>query len=148
MIKRISAILLLLLLPVFASAQTVSCPEAGMTLEVPDSYLLLPGSPDEPELVLHMADQSMDLAVYVSFVGRNAGNDLFQILTGDELDYGSVQIGGVDMLYVRGRDDDGDYQMYSWLMDSDNVSVYFLWRGDEKKALRAVDDIMNSIVFD
>ena len=148
--KALSLLLtLLLLVPVaLATAQTVSCPEAGFTLDLPKEYESLPVSTDEPDLLLHLSNGKIDLTVYMSSVGRNASSDLFQILTGDELEYGSVVIGGVEMLYTRSRDDQGDTMMYSWIRDTDNVSLYFLWRGDESSALSAIETIMSTIVFD
>ncbi len=146
--KKLLSLLLflsLLLLAFSASAQTVSVPSAGFTLTIPDSFSEIPRSPaDDPELVLRLADSSLDLTVYVSFSG---GGDLFQLLTGDESEYGSVTVNGMNMLYALGTDIQGNYKMYSWNRSRDSITLYFVWSGSQKEALRLVDSIMSSITF-
>ena len=149
LMKKLLSLLLflsLLLLAFSASAQTVSVPSAGFTLTVPDSFTELPGDPDNPDLVLHLADSGMDLTVYVSYFGRGTVNDLL-ILTGDETGYGSVTLNGKDMVWITGQDGRESFKTYSWLRKQDSVSLYFIWSGSEDATLRAIDEIMSSISF-
>ncbi len=127
-------------------AQTVSCPDAGVTLTIPDSFNEIPHLPmDDRNLVLRYSDGSVDLAVYVSFAGSY---NPFMILTGDETDFGSVTINGMDMQYVRGNDGYSPYITYSWMRADNAVTLCFVWSGSDDTALRLINDIIYSAVFD
>ncbi len=130
---------------VSASAQTVACSAGGFTLVLPDSFSEIPrSSGDDRDLVLHLSDGTVDLTVYVSFSG--AGNS-FEVLTGDESDYGYVSYGGMDMFYTRGKDRSGSWATYSWMRVQDSVTLYFIWSGNDSAAMNLIRDIMSSISF-
>ncbi len=130
---------------VSASAQTVYCQSGGFSLSLPDSFAELPrSSGDDRDLVLHLSDGSVDLTVYVSYSGADSG---FQVLTGDELEYGSVSFGGMDMFYTRGQDGSGSWATYSWARSRDSVTLYFLWSGNDSSAMKLIREIMSSISF-
>ncbi len=126
-------------------AQTVECPSAGITLTLPDRFYEIAHLPmDDPNLVLRYTDNEIDLAVYVSYAGSGSS---FMILTGNEVEYGPVTINGMNMQYARGIDEFGPYATYSWMHAQDNVTLSFVWTGDDAAALSVIDDIMNSITF-
>ena len=126
-------------------AQTVACPSAGFTLVIPDTFYEIPHLPmDDQNLVLRYSDGTLDLAVYVSYAG---GSNPFQVLTGDEIEYGQVIINGINMQYARGFDGYGPYATYSWMRAQDAVTLCFVWSGNDDDALRVISDIMYSIAF-
>ena len=126
-------------------AQTVSCPSAGFTLTLPDSFYEIPrSSGDDRNLVLQDSDGSVDLAVYVSFAG--SGNS-FMVLTGDETEFGPVVINGMNMQYARGFDGYSSYATYSWMRSQDAVTLYFVWSGSDDTAMRLINEVMYSIAF-
>ena len=128
----------LLLCVASASAQTVSCPSGGFTMTLPDRFMDVPRtSLDDPDLVLHMTD-------YVSYAGASTG---FQVLTGNEIEYGMVNVGGMDMFYARGLDAQGNWITYSWMEAMDSVTIYFVWSGNDDAALPLISEVMNSVVF-
>ena len=145
--KKTVCLLSLLLVLCFAaaSAQTVYCPSGGFSLNLPDRFgEIAPQQPNDPDLVLHYSDGAVDLTTYVSFSGSS---DSFQVLTGDETEYGPVTINGMEMFRVRGLDANGPWISYSWIWAGRSVCVSFVWSGDEETALSVIRDIMNSIVF-
>ncbi|MBQ6061256.1 MAG: hypothetical protein IJL36_07410 [Clostridia bacterium] len=143
--KKWFALLLTVLLVagvVSASAQTVSC-SAGFSLTLPDSFSKVSrSSADDPELELHYSNGSVDMAVYVSYAGSD---NSFQVLTGSEEDSGRVRINGIRMNYARGSDSQGPWMVYSWVSSGNNVSIYFIWYGDDAAAMEVIDSIMNSV---
>ena len=135
----------LLLCVASASAQTVSCPSGGFTMTLPDRFMDVPRtSLDDPDLVLHMTDDVVNLTVYVSYAGASTG---FQVLTGNEIEYGTVNVGGMDMFYARGLDAQGNWITYSWMEAMDSVTIYFVWSGNDDAALPLISEVMNSVVF-
>ena len=145
--KRIAFLLFFvyMLCVVSASAQTVVCQDGGFSLVVPDSFAEVPrSSGDDRDLVLHLSDGAVDLTVYVSFSGTD---NPFQVLTGDELEYGPVSFGGMDMFYIRSQDESGSWATYSWMRVQDSVTLCFIWSGDDSAALRLIREIMTSITF-
>ena len=145
--KLIASLLFIscLLCVVSGFAQTVSCPSAGFTLALPDTFYEIPRSAgDDRNLVLQYSDGSVDLAVYVSFAGSN---NPFMVLTGDETEFGPVMINGMNMQYARGYDGSGPYATYSWMRAQDAVTLYFVWSGNDDTALRLISEIMHSISF-
>ena len=130
---------------VSASAQTVFCPSGGFSVTVPDYFDNLPISGyDDPELALHLSGGDINLTVYVSYGAAGSG---FQILTGNETEYGSVFINGVEMFYARGMDMQGNWITYSWTQAANSVTIYFVWYGNDDTAVALISDIMSSIVF-
>lgn len=130
-----------------AAAQSVSCPEAHLTLTVPDSWTNIPlydsGDPDLC-LILQGADQT--LSVYVSDAGGLMPG-AFEVYTGDETDSGTVVFSGIEMDYVAGESSEGNYRIYTWLDESNQVQLYFLITGELSSARKVIKRIMNSLEF-
>ena len=150
--KRVPVLFLALMLVFCASAasaqsaRTVYCPPGGFTLTLPDNFAEVPvTSPDDPDLALHLTDGNINLAVYVSWSGTE---NSFQVLTGNEIEYGPVIINGVEMFYTRGLDEQGNWITYSWMQAPNSVTVYFVWYGNDNETLMLINEIMASIVFD
>ena len=145
--KRLPAVLLALVLllgAVSASAQTVACPSGGFSITVPDDFVPVPVY-DDPELALYLTGENVNLAVYVSYDGMNGS---FQVLSGNELEYGSVYINGVEMFYARGLDVQGNWITYSWARAANSVTIYFVWNGNDDETLSLIGSIMSSIEFE
>lgn len=140
---------MLLLLPgPEAQAQTVSCPEARITLTVPDSWSVIPLSEaDDPGLRLFLASEDVTLSVYVDDIGEESGMDIFEVFTGDETQSGTMTVAGVDMDYVFGSGEDGDYRIYSWLDRSSQVQLYFLVSAHPGASSGVIDEIINSLIL-
>ena len=130
-----------------AAAQSVSCPEAHLILTVPDSWTSIPlfdsGDPDLC-LILQGADQT--LSVYVSDAGGLMPG-AFEVYTGDETDSGTVVFSGIEMDYVAGESSEGNYRIYTWLDESNQVQLYFLITGELSSARKVIKRIMNSLEF-
>ena len=90
-----------------ASAQVVSCPEAHLSMTVPDSWTVVPlYDAGDPDLCLLLEDEDISLSVYVSDAGGLLP-DAFEVFTGEETESGTVVFGGVEMTYVAGQSSDG-----------------------------------------
>ena len=86
-----------------ASAQVVSCPDAHLSMTVPDSWTVVPlYNSGDPDLCLLLQDENISLSVYVSDAGGLLP-DAFEVFTGDETESGTVVFGGVEMTYVAGQ---------------------------------------------
>lgn len=131
-----------------ACAQTVSCPEAHLSFNVPDSWRPVPleGKAD-PGLCLLLESEGLSLSVYVDDAGGFLP-DAFQILTGGDTESKSVTYGGVKMTCVAGTGSEGDYRIYTWVDEQDQVQFYFLITGTARSARGLIEDIMGSIEFD
>ena len=111
-----------------ALAQSVSCPEAHLVLSVPDPWTVVPLSPaDDPDLRLLL--------------------DSFEVWLGNETDSGTDMRSGKKMDYVAGTAVEGDYRIYTWLDQRNQVQLYFLIYGQPKAALETILQIMDSIEF-
>ncbi len=131
-----------------ALAQSVPCPEAHLTLTVPDSWKLVPLTPaDDPDLCLSLKDKNISLSVYVVDAGGLLP-DAFQVFTGDETESGTVTFGKKEMSFVAGNNDDGDYRIYTWLDRRNQVQFYFLITGHQKASRKTIEEIMKSLDFD
>ena len=130
-----------------ACAQTVPCPEARVTLTVPDSWTPVPRTDqDDPDLCLLLEGKDLTLYVYVSDAGGFLP-DAFQVFTGDETESSVVTLSGMEMTCVAGRSAEGDYRIYTWLDQRNQVQLYFLIYGQPKAALETILQIMDSIEF-
>ena len=76
------------------------------------------------------------------------GPDSFQVFTGDETESGTVVFSGMEMSYVAGTSAEGDYRIYTWLDERNQVQLYFLVSGQPGAASPVIDAIMDSIAFD
>ena len=128
-----------------ASAQTVSCPEARLSLTVPDSWVSVPlTGQDDPDLRLLLDGGDLTLSVYTA----DSGSDTFQVFTGDETESYSLVLSGVKADCVAGRNAEGYYRIYTWLDKRTQVQFYFLVTGPEAAARDVIDEIMSSLLFD
>lgn len=132
----------------FASAQVISCPEAHLSMTVPDSWTVVPlyGAGD-PDLCLLLEDDDISLSVYVSDAGGLLP-DSFEVFTGDETESGTVILSGVEMTYIAGKSSDGSYTIYTWLDRRNQVQFYFLVTANQKASRKTIDRIMNSLEFE
>ena len=140
----------LLLVCVFscAFAQEIYCPEARLTLTVPDSWTSIPlRDNDDPDLCLLLESDDVTLSVYVADAGGLLP-DAFEVFTGDETESGTVILGGKEMTYVVGKSSDGDYRIYTWLDRRNQVQFYFLVTAHLKNSRKTIDEIMDSLVFE
>ena len=131
-----------------ASAQVVSCPEAHLSMTVPDSWTVVPlsGSGD-PDLCLLLQDDNISLSVYVSDAGGLLP-DAFEVFTGDETESGTVVFGGVEMTYVAGQSSDGNYRIYTWTDRRNQVQFWFLVTANRNASRKTIDRVMNSLEFE
>ena len=74
--------------------------------------------------------------------------DAFQVFTGDETESGTVTFGKKEMSFVAGNNDDGDYRIYTWLDQRNQVQFYFLITGHLKASRKTIEEIMKSLDFD
>lgn len=150
LIRRSSALLLAALLVLSLSsalAQDAFCETGGFTLTLPDSFSMIPPQPaDDPELCFNWRSGNITLQGYAVPMGKKAKlKDLFQVLSEDVTDYGTLTINRQDMLYARGKDDYGSYYQYSWLHNGTRIDLYFYYEG--KDAILTIDDIIHSLVL-
>ena len=131
-----------------AAAQSVSCPEAHLILTFPDSWPSVPlYDSGEPDLCLLLKSSDQTLSVYVSDAGGLTPG-AFEVFTGDETDSGTVVFSGVEMDYVAGENADGNYRIYTWLDERNQVQLYFLITGDLTSSRKVIKRIMNSLEFE
>ena len=131
-----------------ASAQVVSCPEAHLSMTVPDSWTVVPlYNSGDPDLCLLLQDEDISLSVYVSDAGGLLP-DTFEVFTGDETESGTVVLGGVEMSYVAGKSSEGNYRIYTWLDRRNQVQFYFLITANQKASRKTIDRVMNSLEFE
>lgn len=131
-----------------AAAQSVSCPEAHLILTVPDSWTSVPlYDSGEPDLCLLLKSSDQTLSVYVSDAGGLTPG-AFEVFTGDETESGTVVFSGVEMDYVAGKNADGNYRIYTWLDERNQVQLYFLITGDLASSRKVIKRIMNSLEFE
>ena len=146
--KFFLCMLLALCLSSCALAQTVSCPEAHLVLSVPDPWTVIPlTAADDPDLRLLLEGDGVTLALYVTDV-NGVLPDSFQVYLGNETDSGTDLRSGKQMDYVAGTATEGDYRIYTWLDQRNQVQLYFLVSGRSDAASPVIDAIMDSIAFD
>ena len=102
---------------------------------------------DDPGLRLFLASEDVTLSVYVDDIGEESGMDIFEVFTGDETQSGTMTVAGVDMDYVFGSGEDGDYRIYSWLDRSSQVQLYFLVNAHPGASSGVIDEIINSLIL-
>ena len=130
-----------------ALAQEVSCPAAHLILSVPEPWTVVPlSAADDPDLCLLLEGKEMTLAVYVTDV-NGVLPDSFEVLLGNETESGTDVRSGKTMDYVAGTSEEGDYRIYTWLDERNQVQLYFLIYGQPQAALKTIGEIMDSIEF-
>ena len=131
-----------------AFAQSIPCPDAHVILTVPDTWILIPFSESvDPDLRLYMEGDDISLALYVADV-NGLMPDSFQIYVGDETESGDMTVGNVEISYVAGESEDGDYRIYTWVDRRNQVQMYFLITGRSKAARKVIDEIITTLEFD
>ena len=141
--------LLLAALPALAADQEVTCETAHFTLLLPSSFSeAKPTRDDDPDLCFHYVSKSIEIQGYYSYVGKIRLKDLPQVYDGELSEYTPIKLNGREMLYAEGKDETGDYILYTWLDEVNNVMLCFLYRSGDKKAPKTIEKIMDSIVFD
>ena len=133
-------------LPVLAAAeQSVSCPEAGILLAVPDSFTLAPLPEEDPDLCLLLESRKMTVWLYVTFVGNVSSDSLPQVLTGDETDMGVRLLSGREVQYIAGTGEDFSYYTCCWMNGRDGVTLDFHYTGKTSKAMPVIEEILASL---
>ena len=150
--KRLTGFLLALVL-VFsfsaALAQKVDCPVGGFSVNLPDHFREMEWDPLlDPELCFNWAGKKLTVQAYVSYQGEVAGSDLFEVLTGNETEYGPVTVNGMYMLYTRIEEFGQVRISYTWMDRGNSVSMEFTYSEDEPSVENTVNSIINSITFD
>ncbi|MBO7661810.1 MAG: hypothetical protein J6U01_00385 [Clostridia bacterium] len=147
--KKIIALLLaslMLCAAIPALAQEISCPPGGFSLTVPDSFSPVSPMPQDQDLVFAWQGGGISLHGYATAMsGKVRFNDLYQILTGQETESGSLTIRGVDMLYARGSDQRGPYALYIWMHKNVRVELYFYYQS--RNDLLDIDEMIHSLVL-
>ena len=124
-----------------ALAQSIACPDAHLVLTVPDNWISVPLTrADDPDLRLLLESEDLTLSLYVSDAGGFLP-DTFQVFTGDETDSGEIILGGVEMTYVFGENEDGEYRIYTWLDVRNQVQMYFLVTGHPKQSAQVIGSL-------
>ena len=146
--KRLTGLLLVLLL-VFslsaALAQRVECPVGGFSVTLPDHFVEVPVSPGS-DLCFYWHGNKLTVQSYAIYQGEVT--ETFEVLTGNETDSGTDLRSGKQMDYVAGTATEGDYRIYTWLDQRNQVQLYFLVSGRSDAASPVIDAIMDSIAFD
>lgn len=147
--KRIAGVLLSVMLMLsFASAlaQTADCPAGGFSVWVPDHFISVQPDPlSDPDLSFYWHGNKLAVVAYVS---PQSGSDQFQVLTGNEEEYGPVTVNGREMLYSRAKEFGKITISYQWMDQSrgNSVTLEFTYYADDP-AQSTVDQIINSISF-
>ena len=130
-----------------ALAQDAVCETGGFSLTLPDSFSPVPMQPsDDPELCFCWQGGNIIVQGFAVQMGKKVKlKDLFQILTEDVTEYGTLTINGKDMLYACGRDDYGPYYQYSWLNKGTRIDLYFYYEGKDPSS--TVREIIHSLVL-
>ena len=132
-----------------ASAQVVSCPEAHLSMTVPDSWTVVPlYNSGDPDLCFYWHGNKLTVQAYASYQGEVAGSDMFEVLTGSEIDSGYVNINGMNMLYSRTEEYGDVIISYTWMDRGNSVTMEFTYSAEESSVLKTVNSIINSIQFD
>jgi len=148
--KRLIGFLLILLM-VFslsaALAQRAESAEGGFSVKLPDHFVeeSVGGYSD---LCFYWHGNKLTVQGYASYQGEIAGSDLFQVLTGDETEYGTKTINGMEMMYAR-TEDGGDVCIsYTWMDRGNCVTLEFTYSAADESVQNTVNSIINSIRFD
>ena len=145
------ALLCVLILSALVScslAQTVPCPEARVTLTVPDTWTIIPlAGRADPDLCLLLESKDVSLSVYAADTGGLVPES-FQVFTGDETEHFTVTVSGVEMTCVAGTNDEGEYRIYTWLDRRSQIQFWFLITGHPEASRRMIEEIMDTLIFE
>ena len=148
--KRLIGLLLIVLLvfPLSAAmAQRVDCATGGFSVRLPDHFVEESVSGD-PDLCFYWHGKKLTVLGYASYLGEFAGSDLFEVLTGNETDYGWKTINGMNMYYTRTEEFGSVTITYQWMDRGNNVTLSFSYSADDASVLSTVNSIMSSISLD
>ena len=130
-----------------ALAQTAECSAGGFSVWVPDHFESVQIDPlFDPDLCFYWHGNKLAVQAYVS---GQAGSDLFQVLTGNETEYGPVTVNGREMLYSMTKEFGNVRISYSWMDQNrgSSVTLEFTYSADDPSVQNTVDSIINSISF-
>ena len=77
-----------------------------------------------------------------------AGSDLFQVLTGNETEYGPIDINNISMFYTRTEEYGSVRITYTWMDRGNSVTMEFTYSADDSSVLKTVNSIISSIRLD
>ena len=151
-LKRAAALLLILVLCLScctALAKNVDCPRGGFSVTVPDHFEDGPvETGDDPDLCFYQYGKKLTVLGYATYMGEFAGSDLFEVLTGNETEYGWTTVNGMNMYYTR-TDDYGTVNVtYQWMDRGNFVTLAFSWSAEDASVIDTVNRIISSISFD
>ena len=144
--KRFTGIVLVLLLVSCLSvalAQRVECSAGGFSVKLPDHFVEEPATGD-PDLCFYWHGNKLTVQAYASYQGEVAGSDMFEVLTGSEIDSGYVNINGMNMLYSRTEEYGDVIISYTWMDRGNSVTMEFTYSAEESSVLKTVNSIINS----
>ena len=148
--KRLTGVLLVLVM-VFslsaALAQRAECSQGGFSVNLPDHFKESPSSYGA-DLCFRWHGKKLNVQGYASYQGEYSNADLFQVLTGDETDYGQVTVNGMNMLYTRTEEDGDVIISYTWMDRGNEVTLEFTYAAEDTSVQNTVNSIINSISFD
>lgn len=148
--KRLTGLFLVLAMILSLSvalAQRVECPVGGFSVKLPDHFVEEPADYGD-DFCFYWHGNKLKVYGYASYQGEVAGSDLFLVLTGNETDYGSTVINGMNMNYAR-TEEYGDVCItYNWMDRGNNVTLEFHYSADDTSVINTVNSIINSIRFD
>ena len=149
--KRLLGIMLVILL-VFslsaALAQKVECPVGGFSVKLPDHFVEESTDSGDPDLCFYWHGTKLTVQAYVTYQGEVAGSDLFQVLTGNETEYGPIDINNISMFYTRTEEYGSVRITYTWMDRGNSVTMEFTYSADDSSVLKTVNSIISSIRLD
>ena len=145
--RRITGLLLALVMVFFFSAalaQRAECPVGGFSVNLPDHFT--EKQLDDADQCFHWEGTRLSIRAYAEWQGEVS--ELFQVLTGNETDYGSRNINGMKMDYIR-TDEGGETVItYTWLDRGNMVTMEFRFAQGDSTALNTANSVISSIRFD
>jgi len=151
-VKRIAAFFLVLVLCLafsVALAQRVDCEQGGFSVTLPDHFVEEPvASSGDPELCFYWHGEKLTVLGYAAYLGEFASSELFEVLTGNETDYGWKTVNGMSMYYTRSEEYGSVTITYRWMDRGNNVTLSFTYSADDSSVLSTVNRIISSISFD
>ena len=148
--KRLIGVLLILIMAFSFSAalaQRAESPDGGFSVNLPDHFVEEPVN-GYSDLCFYWHGKKLKVQGYASYQGEVAGSNLFQVLTGEETDYGTKVINGMEMMYARTEDDSTVCITYTWMDRGNCVTLEFNYSASDESVQNTVNSIINSIRFD
>ena len=148
--KRIAAILLAAVCLCSLSAalaQTADCSTGGFSVWVPDHFESVQHDPlFDPDLCFYWHGNKLAVMAYVS---PQPGSDPIPMLTGNEVEHGSVTVNGREMYYIKAKEFGKITISYQWMDQNrgNSVTLEFTYSADDPSVQSSVDRIINSIKF-